>query len=474
MTDTEATGATDQPASSPRPAPMGSSTDLTVGSILQHLVRFSLPMLAGSIMQTAYSFINAIWVGKGLGEAAMAAVTIGFPVIFVLMAVAMGLTLGAGILVSQAFGAQDITAVRRAVQTSSMTVLAVTLMCVAAGELSASWVLRLMQTPPESFAMAESYLRVFLLTMPAMFGMFLVASLLRGVGDSRTPLVFQAISVVATIGLDPVLMFGWLGAPRLGLTGAAWATLIAQMGALVAMSWVMPKRNPLVTPNLLKPEFHWPTFRMLIRVGVPAMGQQVLFAAGLVVVVGLVNHFGVGVAAAYGAVSRLENITIMPAMTIGMAVSTLAGQNIGAGRFDRVRQVFLWGCILSLAVTGLAVGLVLLLPGLMLRLFLNDPAVVGYGVDYLRIVGWGYLALAVMFVANGIHNGAGHTLVVTIMSFVSLWMVRLPLSYWLSHRLDSPNGLWWGITASMSTGALLAVSYYLSGRWQVRLGRPRE
>ena len=440
--------------------------DLTTGSIPRHLVRFSLPMLAGSALQTAYQFINAIWVGQFLGTNAMAAVTVSFPVMFVLIAWGAGLTLATNILISQYWGARDMPAVRRVVDSSTVLIPALSLVVLVVGELMTPTLLRAMNTPPDVLPLAISYMRIFLLSLPLGFGMFLMRSVLQGIGDSKTPLYFQTASVLLTVVLDPVLMFGWLGMPRLGLNGTAWATIIAQGLGLIALVAVLRKRKNPVAPSLDVSAFSWRTSWTTIRVGVPSAIQQSLVSVGMVFVTGIVNGFGQEATATFGVVGRIDQLAFMPAMTFSMAISTLAGQNIGAGRYDRIRKIFFWGCLLSGGITLACSVLVVSLPRVMLRIFTQDMPVIDLGADYLRIVGSCYIFFAVMFVSNGIINGSGHTLVTTLVTLVSLWIVRVPLAYWLSRRWGHIDGVWVAIAVGFGVSMLSSLGYYLTGWWR--------
>jgi len=435
---------------------------------------FSLPLFFGSLLQAAYSFVNAIWVGQKLGTAAMAAVTISFPVIFVLMAIAMGLTMATSILSAQAYGARDWGRLRRVVQNSTVLVAVATILCLGLGELYCRQILIAMNTPANVLDMATNYMHLFLLNMPAMFGIFLAGSLLRGVGDSKTPLYFQAVSVVMTAVLDPLFMFGWLGFPKLGLNGTAVATIISSSLAFISLALYMQKRDSLVAPDWLHLRCDRKTSWLIIKIGVPSMIQQALVSVGMVVVVGIVNKFGEATAAAYGAASRIDQLAFLPAMNFGVSISTLAGQNIGARKFDRVHQVFRWGVLLSCAVTVIASVFAVTMPEHLLRIFLKDPAVIAIGVPYLKIVGAGYIFFAIMFASNGVINGAGHTFITTIFSLISLWIVRVPLAEYLSRRMHKPEGIWYAMVISFGAGMVVSVIYYLSGRWKrsIRGGIP--
>lgn len=448
-----------------------SGTDLTTGSVVRRLIAFSVPMLMGSAFHTAYSVVNAAWVGNGLGADAMAAITVSFPFFFLLMAVAGGLTLASNVLVAQAYGAHDWARLKEVVQ-NSLTLTAITaLACIAVGHLSAPAVLRGMRTPPEVLPMAVSYLRVFLWTTPFMFGMFFLASVMRGVGDSKTPLYFQAASLVLNAVLDPLLMFGYLGFPRFGLNGTAVATIIAQACAFVSVAVFIQWRNHVAAPELRRLRLDARTSLLTLKIGVPSMTQQALVSLGMLCVVSIVNRFGSRCSAAYGIAMRIDQLAFMPAMTIGAAVSTLAGQNIGAGRFDRVGEVFRWGLGVSCGLTMVAAVLAIAAPTQLIGLFTRERAVVNIGAQYLRVVGGGYLMFAIMFASNGVINGSGHTAATAVFTLISFWAVRIPLAAYLSGRLRSVDGVWYAVVISLAVGALMSLSYYLSGRWKRPIGR---
>jgi putative MATE family efflux protein len=440
--------------------------DLTTGSIPRHLVAFSMPMLAGSALQTAYSFINAIWVGKFLGTDALAAVTVSFPVFFVLISVGAGLTVASNILISQYYGAKNHDGVRKVVDSSTVVVGIVSVLLLAAGEVLAPHILAAMNTPSNVFGLSVHYMRVFLLALPFGFGLFLSRNMMQGIGDSKTPLYFLTGSVIVNTVLDPLLMFGLAGLPRLGLNGTAWASCVAQAGAFLAlMCYLRRTRNP-VSPTWEHLRVDWPTSWATVRIGTPVAVQQSFVSIGMVVVTGIVNGFGETATAAFGAAGRIDSLAFMPAMTFSMAIATLSGQNIGAGRYDRIRDIFAWGASLSGGVTVLVSILVVTLPSTLLRIFIDDPEVIRLGVGYLHIVGSCYLFFAIMFVTNGIINGSGRTLVTTVISLCSLWVVRVPLALYLTKAMASVTGVWISMSASFATSMLISGAYYLGGWWK--------
>jgi putative MATE family efflux protein len=430
------------------------------------MIAFSLPMLAGSVLQIAYSFVNAIWVGQFLGKSAFAVVTVSFPVMFVLIALGAGLTMATNILVAQYFGARNLPRVRKVVDNSVLVMAGLSLVLLIVGEALSPRILRAMDTPPDVLPLAIAYLRIFLLSLPFGFGLFLTRSMLQGIGDSSTPLYFQSASVLVTAALDPLLMFGWLGFPRLGLNGTAWAATVAQGGALIALLVYLQRVRSPVAPRWTSLRVDWPIACATFRIGVPEAVQMSLVSIGMVFVTGIVNRFGENATAGFGAASRVDQLAFMPAMTLSLAVSTVTAQNLGAGLYPRVQQAFWWGLALAGAMTLTASLLVVSVPGTLLRIFTPDPTIIGLGSDYLRIVGLCYVFFAVMFVSNGVINGAGQTFITTVISLISLWVVRVPLALYLAHRLGTVTGVWYAIAASFAVSMLSSLVYYFTGRWR--------
>ena len=443
--------------------------DLTTGSIPRQLITFALPLLAGAAIQTAYGIVNRIWVGQYLGPPAVAAITITFQVSFILIAVANGLTMGSSILVSQFVGARNWAGVRRVVQSSLFLAALLSLVLLAAGQLLTEPLLRAINTPPEAWPLAVGYMRLFLCSFPLMFAAFLTIQLMRGIGDSLTPLYFQALGLVINAILDPLLMLGWLGFPRLGLNGTAVAMLISQSIAMTAFFVFLHRRRHALAPDWRRLNLDWPMSKVTLKIGIPAAAQQLLVSTGTAVILYFINAYGEAATAGFGAASSIDGIAFFLAMSFGMSVSVLAGQNIGARRFDRVRETFWWGLALCGGAVCLIAAAAISAPTLLMHLFLNparNAEAFAIGVAYLRIVGVSYIFLAVMFVAIGVVNGAGHTLVNTFTTIIGLWLVRIPLAAGLSHHLHSVNGIWYAMVVSFAVSMALSVGYFFSGYWK--------
>jgi putative MATE family efflux protein len=443
--------------------------DLTVGSIPRLLVEFTLPLLAGSALQAGYTMINRYWVGNFLGADAMAAITISMQVAFIIIAVANGLTLGASIVVAQFVGARNWTGIKRVVDSSMLLIGMLSIVLLILGQVFLVPLLHAINTPPEAWGIALGYMRLFLFSFPLVFISILTTFLLRGTGDSVTPLIFQAISVAITAVLDPLFMNGWLGFPRLGLNGTAVATLITQTLGIVAYFIYLHRKNHIVSPDWTHLRIDWAISKLILKIGLPASAQQLLVSVGSAGVLRIVNGFSENATAGFGAASQVDMLAFFVVMSFSMAISTLAGQNIGAERHDRVQQLFWWGLAMNGSLSLLVSVLAMTVPAVMVGIFLNQrisPEAFHIGVNYLHIVGVSYVILSINFVCIGIINGAGHTMVTTIQSLFSLWIVRIPLAYVLSQRMHQVEGVWYAIVASFAISMLLSLIYYVSGFWK--------
>lgn len=442
--------------------------DFSKGSIPRHLLAFSIPMLLGNLMQISYSIINTIWVGHLVGEDAVGAVGISFPILFILIGFAMGITMATTILVSQYYGARDYGMVEKVVNNSFSLPLIVGVVLTFACILSRNFLLGLMKTPPENFAMASSYLRIMLLSFILTYMGFLISSILRGIGDTVTPLIFMSVGVGLNAMLDPFLIGGFGPFPRLGLNGAAYATLISQGTALGLGFAYLNRKNHLVAFHPKKLIFDKHLTFLVFKIGVPSIIQQSLVSIGAMFVTSFVNSFGSVATNAFGAVGRVDMIAFMPAMSMSMAVAALTGQNLGAGKPQRVKEIFKSGIVMTSSITIFISLIVVSLSKLILTMFgLGDDAkVMEIGMTYLRIVGSSYLFFAVMFVSNGVINGAGHTMMTMTFSLFSLWLVRVPVSWWLSKTSLGITGIWIAIASSFAATMSVSLTYYFSGRWK--------
>jgi putative MATE family efflux protein len=443
-------------------------TDLTVGSIPRHLLRFSIPMLLGNLIQIGHSIVNTIWVGHLVGENAVGAAGVTFPVIFVTIGLAMGLTMATTILVSQYYGAKDHKMVEKVVNNSFSLVLIVGAALTVAGIMAGDSLLTLMKAPPENFTMASSYLKISFFSTILIFMSFLINSILRGIGDTVTPMVFMAVGIGMNIILDPFFIGGFGPFPHHGLNGAAYATFVSQFTALVISLIYLNRKDHFVAFSPRRLILDRRITLLIFKIGLPSIAQQSLVSMAHMLVLSLVNAFGSAATNALGAVARVDMFAFMPAMSVSMAVSALTGQNLGARKPERVKDVFKWGVVMASAMTVIISLVAMIFSQKILMMFgLGDDArVMEIGGTYLRIVGSSYVLVGIMFVAGGVINGSGHTIVTMIFSVLAFWAIRVPGAWFLSKTSLGITGIWISVVVSFGVGMCMTLVYYLSGRWK--------
>ncbi len=442
--------------------------DLTEGSIPRHLLLFSIPMLAGNAMQIGYSLINTIWVGHLVGENAVGAVGVSLPVLYVLFGVAMGMSVATTIVISQYYGAKDYAGVERAVGCAFSLSLIIALVLTVGGLLSSDHLLRLVATPPEIFAMASSYLRITLAGFTLFYFGMLINFMLRGIGDTITPLVFMSVALGLNAVLDPFFIGGFGPFPRLGLNGAAYATLVSQATAIAVNVIYLNRKRHFIAFNPRKLILDRRLTLLLFKIGLPSIVQQSLVSIGSLFISAFVNGFGAPAANAFGAAGRVDMVAFMPALSMSMAVSALTGQNIGARKTARVREVFRWGILMTSSITIVISLVVVFFSRLILTMFGlgDDPKVMEIGMGYMRIVGASYLFFGIMFISNGVINGAGHTMITMIFTLLSQWLVRVPGSWLLSRTGLGLSGIWIAVALSFVVTMTISLLYYFSGKWK--------
>ncbi|MFS8542595.1 MAG: MATE family efflux transporter [Limnochordales bacterium] len=394
----------------PTGAPGGrrGAIDFTQGPIPANLIRLAWPLVAGNLLQTVYNLVDMFWVGR-LGATQVAAVSIVFPTDWLLVSIAMGITVAGAALVSQWTGArQPREADRVAAQTVSVAVLAaLALACLA------HWLrlplLRLMGAEGEVFPDALAYMTVIIWTVPFTFLFFAFRSSLRGAGDTLRPMYLSVFSNVLNVVLDPILIFGWGPVPALGVAGAAWATLIARaLAGLVGLGYLLSGQLAIrVRPGDLVPR--WPIARELLRLGLPASLDGAARSFSAVAMVAIVARLGPVATAAYGIVNRVMSMVWTTSAAVGQAVATGVGQNLGAGRLGRSRRVAWTGVALDLLLLGAGGLASVALAPVIMQVFVNDADVVAQGTAFLRVVGWSFGFAGGVQVVQGAFQGAGRT-----------------------------------------------------------------
>jgi putative MATE family efflux protein len=434
--------------------------DMTDGGEAGLILSFTVPMLIGNVFQQLYNVIDSIIVGRAIGKYALGAVGASFPILFLLIALFIGVTLGFSTVVSQYYGAKDMERVRRTVDTTIVFTLLSSIVFTVAGLYLSEPILALLKTPAQILPQAAVFLRIMFGGMFFFIGYNAVSSILWGLGDSRTPLYFLAFSTVINVllALVFVLVFKW------GIAGSAWATVIAQAVSFI-MCVIYLRSHKLLQFRLTRLAFDWEILKKSLTIGLPTGFQQVFIAVGMMALTRIVNGFGTDAIAAFTAAMRIDTFAVMPALSVSAAMSAFVGQNIGAGKMGRVRHGLRAGLTISAAISIATAMAVIIFGRWMISLFNSDPEVILIGSHYVFIVGGFYIIFSSMVVINGALRGAGDTFIPMFVSIASLWLIRVPISVWLS-RLMGTDGIWWGVPIAWGVGLSLTVGYYLSGRWK--------
>ncbi len=437
--------------------------DMTKGNEAKLLILFALPMLLGNIFQQLYFLTDTIIVGNLLGENALSAVGISFPIMFMLIALMMGVGMGSSILVSQLFGAKEKEKVTLAIETTFITSIIMSIVITVMGLLVTRPVLLLLNTPLEILPQAEAYLKVIFLGMIGMTVYNLMSAILRGLGDAVTPLIFLVITTVINIGLD-LLLIGYF---KFGVEGAAIATVLAQTISSILVILKLGMAKSEIRLNLKKLHFRKDLLTKMLAIGMPIGISQMVSALGLTVIQGVVNTFGTQAIAAYTVGNRINSFGTMPALSLGMAMSSFTGQNIGASEFDRVKRGLRANLTFAILISLFLSVLIWIFGEQMIRMFLGKnmtPEILIQGVAFLRISSAFYFLFAVMQVLSGVVKGAGKTMAVMGITIFSLWAVQIPVANLLSSKVGT-NGIWWSLPLSWLSALLLMMGYYFSNKW---------
>lgn len=449
-----------------------SMMDMTSGSPYRLIVLFSIPLLIGNIFQQLYNMVDSIVVGNWIGEKALAAVGTGFPIIFMLSSLFMGVGTGATVMISQFYGAKDFDRLRRTVSTIYKAMLIGAVPLTLIGVIASDPLLRLMRVPDDgTLEMARIYMIVIFIGMIGNLGFNVNAGILQGFGDSRTSLLFLLIACIINIVLDLLftMVFG------LGVLGVALATVIGQACSWIFGVWFINRKyRDLVRIGIRGLHFDRELFWQAIRLGIPSGIQQALFSIGIMFMQSLVNSYGSAFMAGFNGANKIDTFAFMPIQSFSTAITTYTGQNVGAGNHHRVRQGVRAGMILS-AGTCLVMGVLIYpLSGFLMRMFSQSPAVIDAGVAYLHCVLPFYILLAGFFIYSSVLRGAGEMIVPMISSFISLWIARIPAAY-LIAEIWGRDYIFLSYAAGWVLGFLASGIYYYTGRWKRKgLVRPAE
>jgi putative MATE family efflux protein len=443
--------------------------DLTQGPIAKTLLAFALPTLASSILQSLNGTVNAIWVGRFLGEGALAATSNANMVMFLLTAFVFGFGMASTILVGQAWGRKDVAGARRVFGTASGGMFVVTIIVAFAGYFLSGSILKLLGTPAEAAPLALASLQVIFLAMPALLLLTMLMMALRGAGDSLTPLWFMIVAVILDGGLNPVFILGLGPAPRMGIAGSATATLIANYSALIGLLIYMYAKDLPLRLRGKELRYLWcdrSILKTIVVKGLPMGIQMVVISLSALALVGLVNREGVDTTAAFGVALQLWTYVQMPAMALGAAVSAMAAQNIGAGKWERVSRVTRVGVVQSLLITGALIVLLTLADRSVLSLFMGADSPALPIARHIHLVAtWNFLLFGVMMVLFATVRANGAVWAPLIILAIGLVPVRFGYIF-ATYGWLKADAIWTSFPVTSLINVGLATAYYLQGGWK--------
>jgi len=466
-------------ASRPPSGPRGTH-DLTEGPIGKALLAFAIPTLLSSVLQSLNGSINAIWVGRFLGEDALAATSNANMTMFLLMAFVFGFGMAATVLIGQAFGRREMDNVRRVIGTAIGGFAPFAALIGLLGWVFAPALLDLLATPADSAPLALAYLRVIFIAMPPILIAVVIIMGLRGTGDSLSPLWFMIVAVVLDSGLNPVFILGFGPIPAMGIAGSAMATVIANYAALFGLVVYLYVRDLPI--RLRGPELRYlipdrALLKTMIVKGFPMGLQMIVISSSGLATLGLVNREGVETTAAFGVAMQLWTYLQMPAMALGAAVSTMAAQNIGAGKWDRVGAILKSGIAYNLLITGLLVVLLIIFDRAALALFLGGSSPALPIAQHIQLLAtWSFILFGVTMIIFGTVRANGSVFGPLLILFIGLYPVRLGFALGAYDWLGA-DAIWLSFTVGSLANMGLAIAFYLHGGWRkarMEMPPPRE
>lgn len=427
----------------------------------------ALPIIGVNLLQTGYQLVDAFWVGR-LGANAVAAVSISFPINFLLISLSSGFAFAGAILVAQYAGAKNIKMVNHVARQTLLMAFLISLIVSIVAYIFSPQILNIVGVEEIIFDDANLFQRTIFIGLIFNFGFIMFQSLLRGVGEVKIPLYINGATLLLNFFLDPLFIYGWGPIQAYGVTGAAVSTLVTQFLSIAVGMYILFKGTTEIKLSMKAFSFDWPLLKKAFKLGFPSSIEISARALGLTLMTVLVARFGTEVLAAYGVGSRLISFVVILSLGLSKACTTLVGQNMGAKRIDRAEKTTYYSSVIgftSLSIMGL---IFFILAEPLTRAFLaGDDHVVEMGVDFLKItsLSFGFMGLQMSII--GALRGSGNTISSMILTIIGIWAIQFPVAWFLSsHTALGYNGLWWSFPISNVIPALITLGWYKTGRWK--------
>lgn len=444
--------------------------DMTAGAPWKRIAEFAVPMLIGNLAQQLYNTADSIIVGKYVGDNALAAVGSASPILNLLLALFVGISTGAGIVVSQSYGAKDREGLSESIGNCITLSAVATLMIMSVGPLVTRPFLEMLETPDSIIDWCTDYLNIFFIGIAGFFYYNMLSGVLRGLGDSVSALLFLLLAAALNVGLD--LLF----VSSMGVAGVALATVISQAISAVFCYIKLAQMRDLFDVNFKTLRLKKERAMTILRIGIPSGITQGIMAAAAMVVQRLTNSMGEVVIACNVIIMRVDGFAMMPNFSFGQAMSVYTGQNVGAGKLDRVSKGARQGCIMAVSLAGLVTLILLFCGQVLFGFFTETESLIDLAARMMRIMAIGYLGVAVTQVLGGVMRGAGDTVTPMWVSIVSTILLRVPVAYGLAYLTRTeefptgqPQALFGSLMISWTLGMVISVVVYAVGKWKRKM-----
>lgn len=438
---------------------MSGQRDFTQGNIFKQLIVFSGPIMLTNLLQISYQIVDSLWVGNLLGATSLGAVAVSGTIVFTMLSFVIGLNNAALTILSQQKGRKDEAGLKRYLNAFVVILTVMSIGLGVIGFIFSEGLLTLLGTPSTMLSSATSYLQINFIGILFLFGYNFISTVLRALGDSKTPMRFVLIAVLLNIVLDPL----FIAVFNLGVKGAAYATILSQgIAFLYGLIYVLYRKlAPFTIPYVPAAR----DIRLILNLGIPAGLQMAVISAGSAAIMSVVTGFGAHVVGGFSAAQRLDSIIMLPAQALSTAVSSMAGQNIGVQNWERVRKIANYGVIYNFCIMFVIGLLVVVLAQYGIQLFIQDVDAVTFGTVYLQIIALTYPFLGINFILNGIVRAAGAMYQVLLLNIISFWVLRFPFTTWFSN-LFGEKGIAMGMGASFMISSIIAFLYFRFGKWR--------
>lgn len=443
--------------------------DMTEGSPWKKIALFTVPMLIGNIAQQLYNTVDSIVVGKYVGDNALAAVGSAGPILNLLIVLFIGISVGASIMVSQYFGARKREELSKTIGSCILLTAIATLFIMVAASLIARPLLTLLHTPDSIIDWCTSYLLIMFIGSAGLAYYNILSGVLRGLGDSISALAYLLVATLLNIVLDLVFVAVF----HMGVNGVALATVLAQAVSAVLCYLKLTRMKDVCDVKVKYMKLNRQHAMGIIKLGLPSGVTQAILSMAMIVVQSLTNSFGEMFIAANVIVMRVDGFAMLPNFSFGTALTTYAGQNVGAGYYDRVEKGAKQGTVMAAGISAFITALILLFGRYLMGIFTNTPELVTLSMRLMCILAVGYIAMAVTQSLSGVMRGAGDTMTPMWISIVTTIVIRVPIAYgiaYLTRSAEFPNGrqecIFISLLCSWVIGALITFIFYKRGKWK--------